>query len=289
MPSSGSRRVGEPRFRIAGEGEPVLFVPGFPFGPHALRQLIRLAAGRFRTVVVDVEDLVGAKEQAAALRSVLDRLEIDRCAVIAHGTGGRVAQALAFGGSGDVIDAMVLLASPGPTGSIALQSDPDAALAMAHVEDLGREDAEAYLDPWRRDPHSYARARAAFEAGDDVAGLEDAMAAWERPVLILHGEDDRIVEPAVAERLNAAIPASTLGVLPESGHLLLDDAAGSIETMILEYLRARYLRAPHDHGGITMLQLERRPSGLDRGPEVSDDEGEPVLPDPAEQEVGPNP
>ena len=59
--------------------------------------------------------------------------------------------------------------------------------------------------------------------------------------------------------------------------------------MILEWLRARYLRAPHDHGGITMLQLERLPPGMDRGPEVTDDDGEPAVPDPAHQEVGPNP
>src|SRR5262249_22649620 len=114
-------------------------------------------------------------------------------------------------------------------------------------------------------------------------------AAWEPPVVILHGEDDRIVEPGIAERLGAAIPASTLGFLPESGHLLLDDAAGSIETMILEWLRARYLRAPHDHGGITTLQLERRSSWVDRGPVGTDDDGEPVVPDPPQQEVGPTP
>ena len=86
------------------------------------------------------------------------------------------------------------------------------------------------------------------------------MAAWEQPVLLLWGEDDRLVPVAVAERLNDAIPASTLGLVPDSGHLLLDDAFASVGEMIVEYLRARYLRAPHDHGGITMLQLERRPA-----------------------------
>jgi hypothetical protein len=59
--------------------------------------------------------------------------------------------------------------------------------------------------------------------------------------------------------------------------------------MILEYLRARYLRAPHDHGGVTMLQLERRPPWVDPARVVADDEGEPVVPDPDQQEVGPNP
>ena len=56
--------------------------------------------------------------------------------------------------------------------------------------------------------------------------------------------------------------------------------------MILEYLRARYLRAPHDHGGITTLQLERRPGWVDRLPGEADGaEGSAA---PSEQEVGPN-
>ena len=77
--------------------------------------------------------------------------------------------------------------------------------------------------------------------------------------------------------------------MPESGHLLLDDAFASIGPMIVEYLRARYLRAPHDHGGITTLQLERRPAWVDLARAEADDDREPGIPDPAEQEVGPNP
>ena len=113
------------------------------------------------------------------------------------------------------------------------------------------------------------------------------MGAWERPVLLLWGEDDRLVPVGVAERLNDAIAASTLGLVPDSGHLLLDDAFASVGEMIVEYLRARYLRAPHDHGGITMLQLERRPPEIDLELYEQDD-GEPAPVDPAQQEVGPN-
>jgi len=58
--------------------------------------------------------------------------------------------------------------------------------------------------------------------------------------------------------------------------------------MILEYLRARYLRAPHDHGGITTLQLERRPGSVDRPPGEADDADGSTVADPSEQEVGPN-
>ena len=58
--------------------------------------------------------------------------------------------------------------------------------------------------------------------------------------------------------------------------------------MIVEYLRARYLRAPaFNHSGITMLQLERRSPEIDLELYEQDD-GEPAPVDPAQQEVGPN-
>ena len=273
---------------VSGQGEPVLFVPGFPFGAYVFRHLVPIAAARFRAVVPDLSGHEDVPTQVAALRGLVERSGFERYALIAHGTGGRVAQALAFGG-GDAVDTVVLLASPGPTGPVVFPESPDEALERSHVEPMAAADADGYLEGWRRDPRAYARGRAALEAGDDVAGLEGPMGAWERPVLILHGEDDRIVEARSAERLGAAIPASTLGFVPESGHLLLDDAFASIGPMIVEYLRARYLRAPHDHGGITTLQLERRPPWVDLAGAEADDGREPDHPDPAHQEVGPNP
>ncbi len=272
---------------MSGDGEPVVLLHGFPFGGHAFRQLVPLLATRFRVVAPDLTGLEedGSRAQAAAVRGRLRDLGIERAALVAHGTSGRIAQVLTFDGSSDV-DAVVLLASVGLSEAAVLPDTAEEALAQAHVEPLSDADTDAYLERWRRDPGAYARGRAALEAGDAVTGLEGAMAAWEQPVFMLHGDDDRIVEPAIAERLSAAIPASTLGFVPESGHLLLDDAFDTIGVMILEYLRARYLRAAHDHAGITTLQLERRPGWVDLTPaEVDDADGSTG---PAEQEVGPN-
>ncbi len=276
-------------FEMTGEGEPVVLLPGFPFGGHAFRQLAPLLATRFRVLAADLTGAEGdgSLAQAAAIRGRLRDLGVERSALVAHGTGGRVAQLLAFAG-GTGVDAVVLLGSVGPTGAPALPETAEEALLRAHVEPLTAADADAYLERWRRDPAAYARGRGVLEAGDDVTGLEDAMAAWEQPVFMLHGDEDRIVDPGIAERLSAAIPASTLGFVPESGHLLLDDAFDTIGVMILEYLRARYLRAPHDHGGITTLQLERRPGWVDRLPGEADDADGSTVPDPSEQEVGPN-
>jgi pimeloyl-ACP methyl ester carboxylesterase len=113
-------------------------------------------------------------------------------------------------------------------------------------------------------------------------GVDDhVLASFDFPVLLLWGEDDEVVPVSVAEELNDAIPTSTLGLLPGCGHELTDDAAATIAPMILEYLRARYLKQPHAaahghdadhaHDGVVRIQLERRPPWVDLEDDERDD------------------
>jgi pimeloyl-ACP methyl ester carboxylesterase len=120
-----------------------------------------------------------------------------------------------------------------------------------------------------------------------LAARESELAALTCPVLIFTGEDDPVVPAANVEALGDRIPSSTLGVLPGCGHDLVREAPETLFPMIVEYLRARYARAPHGHedlSGLVMLQLERRPPWLDEHDEPDE---EPAEPDPATQEVGP--
>jgi pimeloyl-ACP methyl ester carboxylesterase len=109
----------------------------------------------------------------------------------------------------------------------------------------------------------------------------DELASFDFPVLLLWGEDDEVVPVSVAEELNDAIPTSTLGLLPGCGHDLTDEATATIAPMILEYLRARYLKQSHSeahghdtdhaHEGVVRIQLERRPPWVDLEDDERDD------------------
>ena len=107
----------------------------------------------------------------------------------------------------------------------------------------------------------------------------DLLSSFDFPVLLLWGEDDDVVPVAVAEELNDAIATSTLGLLPGCGHDLTSEAAATIAPMILEYLRARYLKVPHgdthdadhSHEGVVRIQLERRPPWVDLEDDERDD------------------
>ncbi len=107
------------------------------------------------------------------------------------------------------------------------------------------------------------------------AADDGVLASFDFPVLLLWGEDDVVVPVSVGEELNDAIATSTLGLVPGCGHDLTDEAAATIAPMILEYLRARYLRQPHGAGhaqdGVVRIQLERRPPWLDLEEDERDD------------------
>jgi pimeloyl-ACP methyl ester carboxylesterase len=286
-------------YHDAGEGAAVLLIHGFPTSSWQWRWLFPMLSTRFRVIAPDLPGYggsVGASDegldpvaQTRSVRELLDHLGVERFAPVAQGTGGAVGQLLAL--DDPRVDALVLLDSA----AFDVTLRPDGADARSVLErgtqefvDLSGDELDGYLEPWRGPQGERAYARAAAElATDALLGREAAMAEWEFPVFLLWGEDDPFIPVEVAERLHEAIPASTLGLVPDSRHFLLDDAFATVGPMIVEYLRARYLHAPHDHEGLVMLQLEKRPAGIDVSPYGTPDPA-PYVPDPAEQEVGPN-
>lgn len=260
-----------------GSGETVVCLHGWPVGPSVFRRLIPLLAARFRVLVPDLTGDVELAQQAAVVVEVLDALRVDRVALVGHSHGGGVAQLLAMEGRADALILIdpVALDATGP-----VDMAPREVIERGSVEfaSLPEGDLATYLaSPPRPAPAPEPR----------LAGVGTAMAARDIPVLLLWGEEDPFVGVDVGERLTDELPGAALGVVPDSGHFLLDDAFESVGVLIAEYLRARYLGAPHGHEGIVTLQLERRPPWVDLAPHEQDDEDAEV-PDPADQEVGPN-
>jgi pimeloyl-ACP methyl ester carboxylesterase len=297
--------AGSIAYHDEGEGPAVLLLHGFPASSWQWRDFLPLLAARFRVIAPDLPG-AGASTpgpdvsldlptQASAMSELLAHLGIERTAVVAHGAGAGVAQLLALDHGG--VDALVLLnaasldAWPSPGVALArerLSADPaDASVVRALVRGafevgavqrgrLSDDVLEAYAESYVAGdgPRRLARVLDGLD-GRGLAGREGELAALEAPVLILWGEDDPVYPPRVGERLNDAMPSSTLGLLPGCGHFLVEEAADTIGPMIAEYLRARYAHAPHGHAdpnaGIVMLQLERRPPWADLEEHEHDD------------------
>jgi pimeloyl-ACP methyl ester carboxylesterase len=271
-------RFGDLTYVDAGprDAEVVVLLNGWPTSSFLWRHLIPMLGVRFRVLAPDLVrgDL---REQTNAVEGLLRDQHVERFAVVGHSHGGGVAQLLALDEVG--VGALVLLDSIAFDVAPPTDLEPAAFIERGAVEfaSLGDEDLARYIAV-RREPPAVDGA---------LEGHDAAMAAWTFPVLIFWGEDDPFTPIALAERLSDAIPASTLGVVPDSGHLVLDDAFQSVGPMIVEWLRVRYLGAPHGHEGLVMLQLERRAPWAPLG-ELETDEDESSLVDPAQQEVGPN-
>jgi pimeloyl-ACP methyl ester carboxylesterase len=256
------------------DGEVVVLLNGWPTTSFLWRRLIPMLVARFRVIAPDVigSDL---EQQVSDVERLLEHLRVQRFAAVGHSHGGGLAQLLAIHEVG--VEALVLL------DSIAFGVTPPTDLAPRDFIERGTIEFASLTDDEIAGYLTTPRPAPSLDGA--LEGHDAAMAAWTFPVLILWGEDDPYTPLAVAERLSDAIPASTLGVVPDSGHFLLDDAFESVGPMIAEWLRARYLGAPHGHEGLVTLQLERRAPWASLAELDSD---EPAAGEPAEQEVGPN-
>jgi len=77
--------------------------------------------------------------------------------------------------------------------------------------------------------------------------------------LILWGEDDPVRTSEGAEAIHERIDRSSFGLLPGCGADLLVEAPRTVIPMVVEYLRNKYLGAPHGHGPVPISLA--RPEG----------------------------
>jgi pimeloyl-ACP methyl ester carboxylesterase len=292
---------GEIAFAEAGDpaAPPLLLLHGFPLSSFEWRDLMPLLASRFRVIAPDqlgsgdsdkpTSAPLDPAAQAGYMRELLEGLGVSRYAVIGHGSGGVVGRRLAL--TGDAVAALVLL---GPTDpgtwpaevvtalDAALRGDDPGTTAVGTALRLGSRRAgdlspgvvAEYKRPFANPYGARALSRLLEAHRHAAVDPPEGDPSIEAPVLILWGEDDPFGTVEAAERLSDSMPSSALGLLPGCGHYLVEEAAAAIGPMVHEYLRARYLHAPHGHddtSGVVMLQLERRPPWVDLEEDETDD------------------
>lgn len=274
------------------EAPAVVFLHGFPSSSYLWRHVAPLFGPWMRVIVPDLLGAgdsdkppsapLGLRAQASYVRELLDGLGVTSFAVVGHGFGGGVAQRLALEGSGVgamvLVDSVVFDAWPGdPTREAQSQaptSGPALAEAMVrtalelgirHRDRLTDDVLAEYVRPFAGEEGSAAcfRFLRALD-GEGLVGLESELERLQVPTLILWGEEDPFHPAELAERLGDALPMASVALLPGCSHFLPEEAPETIGPLMFEYLRSRYLGAPHTHAaGPVTIELGLRPSKED--------------------------
>jgi pimeloyl-ACP methyl ester carboxylesterase len=170
--------------------------------------------------------------------AVLDELLLERVHVYGHSFGGQVALELAFEHP-ERVRTLVL-------GATRLGGEP-ANAPRAHAP-LGRPwellysrgFLEAHPEEIRADRDALTR-RHDVERRQAAASREwdarDRAAALSMPVLVLHGTDDRLVDPANGRRLAEAIPGAELALLDGAGHAYGSEVPEAAAAIVLDFVR----------------------------------------------------
>ena len=243
-----------------GRGAALVFLHGVGGDAACWRRQLDAFGGRYRAIAWNMPGYGGSAPLAEttfpalaqALLRLLDGLQIERAHLVGHSMGGMVAQEVGA-------------TSPGRLLSLALVAT---SAAFGHPDgDWQQGFLDSRLGPLDRG-HSMAELAPGIVAGlvgemPDPAGLEqavrsmsgvpeatyraalhclltfdrrDALARIRVPTLLLVGEQDTTVPPAVMERMAARIEGARYVVLPHAGHLANLDQPAPFDAALAAFL-----------------------------------------------------
>ena len=257
-----------------GKGEPVVLIHGTPSSSYIWRNVVPdLVAAGYK---VHLFDLLGfgfserpwdqsvdtsVSGQVPILQALLSHWGLDRPHIVAHDIGGAVAQRFCVFNSHKarsltLIDTVSFDSWPSKrtneqmkAGLDALIKKPDAEhrayfrdwiLSTVHDKDrirAGSLDAFVDLISGPVGQGSFFQHQVSHYDPKHTAELDDRLAELGNlPVQIIWGENDAWQVVDWAHKLHAAIPGSTLHILPECGHFAMEDKPAEISNLVKDFL-----------------------------------------------------
>ncbi len=246
-----------------GMGFPAVFISGLGGFGSFWKDQVAAFGKRFEVIIFDHrgigqsdESRIGytVERMATDVVKLLDRLDIKRCHIVGHSTGGAVAQILA-------------IEHPNRLASVVLSATWTKAdayfrrLFTLRKELLQRLGPNIYLQAatlvlypswWvarnnERLRQEEAQNLAAFAPTEIVASRIDAMLAFDRtseleriktPTLVVGAEDDIVTPAYFSEELARLIPAAEVKLFPRGGHFFTQVRAREFNNAVLPFLVA---------------------------------------------------
>jgi 3-oxoadipate enol-lactonase len=253
-----------PRFRVEGEGEPVLLIAGFSCDLSVWDVLApALVAKGCRTIRfnnlgvgrgVELPPAVTIAAMAADTVRLLDELSLPSVHVVGHSMGGQIAQELALSAPRRARSLSILSSWAKPSDKLTATLFDFADLAGK----LTPGDWQRMLLPWMLTGRAYADA-ALIEGA--VRGYEDnadrlspamltaqaraiaesdtssRLAAITTPTLVAVGEEDALTPPALSRAISAGIAGAEFALLP-GAHGNIVEAAPVLAQRLASFITA---------------------------------------------------
>ena len=227
------------RYEAAGEGEPVVLVHGLSGSTRWWSRNVQAIAERYRVYLVDLPGFGTMRrsrrrfvlsEAADWLSEWMDAVGLERAHLVGHSMGGYICLRLAASRP-EAVRRLVLVAPAGvPTGrSMVGYLGP---LLQAALYARPSFLPVLVRDALRTGPATLWRAARDLLAEDARLGL------WriEAPTLLIWGERDSLVPPAIGDLLRGEIPNSKLLVLERSAHVPMFDRPEEFDDALLAFL-----------------------------------------------------
>jgi pimeloyl-ACP methyl ester carboxylesterase len=260
----------------AGQGEPVfILLHGFASSTFSWREVIDPLAEQGRVIAYD-RPAFGLTErpiqwaginpyspdfQPELLVSLMDVLEVERAVLVGNSAGGAVSVQTALQYP-ERVEGLVLVdpaiyTSGGPGWIRALSGTPQmqrlGPLFVRAIQNWGEDFGRmAWHDPSRITPEvweGYSRPlqaenwdRALWEhtRASRPPGLEERLAELQLPILVISGDDDRIVPTDESIRLAGELPTASLAVLENCGHVPQEECPGLFMKAVGQWLARPY-------------------------------------------------
>ncbi len=248
-------------YRDEGSGKPIVFLHAFPLNQTMWDEQVAEFASTNRVVTFDWrgfgESTLGSgisslEDYADDLAGLLNRLSIDRAIICGLSMGGYASFAFRRKYP-DRISALIL------ADTRATPDNEEGKQARHEMADLARKKgASALVDKMlprllgetsqRNKPALVKRVKMMIESGEPegiaqallaMAGRPDCTALLPQidcPALIIVGNEDKLTPPTESEKINQAIPGSTLAIIDEAGHLPNIEQPASFNFAISRFL-----------------------------------------------------
>ncbi|MBN1596087.1 alpha/beta hydrolase [candidate division FCPU426 bacterium] len=251
---------------LRGEGQPVLFLHGFPYYSDAFTEVISRPLPGYQCITLDfpgagfsekkIKPASSPDDLALMVKLLLDRLDVKQIDLVGHDLGGGVAMVFAASYP-QMVRRLVLIAPDSSVGTAAaclhaawhwpFVGELWAALRLdrGFIRDLLEKSWSPGSTAWNQYVERYTRPLNTEQGRNGFLSLHrgrigfDYLPHEERlqgNCLLIWGEKDQITPSAAGERLMQRINRCQLQVIPGVGHLPHEEAPEEVHRRIRDFL-----------------------------------------------------